>query len=824
MPPDPAEAELLRIVVDALPGFVAYYDADVRLRLANAAYLRTLAGDGRRPIGRHMRDIRGEEAFSRLEERVRGVLRGEPQDAEQEVVLDGSVRHLHVGLVPHVVAGKVVGFVLRAVDATQRHAEHERLEERVREHSSALAASEERFARAFRSSPTALAIRRVRDDRMVDVNYRFVELTGYARDEVIGRTMLEIGIEAGETAAARARQLPGLRAGDGPPTDVEIPFTTRSAQARVALVSHEVLDFGAEGTCVLSTFIDITERTRGQRRLAAQDAVSRILAEATSLDEVAQAVLDVLARSEGWALGAIWLPDASGAHLSCLEVWSAGDGVAELIARTRALRFARGEGGPGRVWASGEPLLIEDVRDDPGFLRGAEAVAAGTTTAIAFPIGHGDQLIGVVDFLGAPRPLDAQLEALLAGIGRQLAVFIQRTRAVEATRSSEVRLQSVIENLNEGLVLADARGNVLHWNPAARALHELAAGADWNRALADFPAQFELSRLDGAVLSLDEWPLARILRGEVVRDAELRIRRRDIEWSRVFSYGGSLVHQPDGSDVAVVTISDITERMRRDELRRISEHLADENRRIQEASRLKDEFLANMSHELRTPLNAILGFSSLMHAGKAGPITDSQKEPLGDVVTSGKHLLQVIDDILDLAKVEAGHVEVVLEDVDVVPLVHEVRDVVRGLAPDKALPISVDVAPEAARWRADPRILKQILYNYLSNALKFTDAGEVYIRVAPDGADEVRIEVEDTGIGIAERDVGLLFTAFRQLDASPGKRYPGTGLGLALTRKLAEAHGGRAGATSVLGRGSKFFVVLPRAGADRNATVEPGGE
>ncbi|MBZ0271882.1 PAS domain S-box protein [bacterium] len=257
----------------------------------------------------------------------------------------------------------------------------------------------------------------------------------------------------------------------------------------------------------------------------------------------------------------------------------------------------------------------------------------------------------------------------------------------------------------------------------------------------------------------------------------------------------SPLHTEEGTLVSAA-IRDITERKRLEE-------------RTQEANRLKGEFLANMSHELRTPLNAIIGFAQLLHKGKVGPMSDTHKEYVGDILTSSTHLLNLINDVLDLAKVESGKMEFQPVPVNLERLVAEVRDVVRGLAAAKRLKLETQVDVPSAI--IDPGRVKQVLYNYVSNAIKFTpDNGRVSIRVAAQGPDLFRIDVEDTGIGIAETDFRRLFVAFHQLDASSGKRYSGSGLGLALTKQIVEAHGGRVELRSKLGEGSTFSAILPR--------------
>jgi PAS domain S-box-containing protein len=281
----------------------------------------------------------------------------------------------------------------------------------------------------------------------------------------------------------------------------------------------------------------------------------------------------------------------------------------------------------------------------------------------------------------------------------------------------------------------------------------------------------------------------------------------------------SPIDTPEGP-LVTAAIRDITDRKRLEEIRRKSQQLEEENRRIeleeqnkrmQEANRLKSEFVANMSHELRTPLNSIIGFAELMHKGKVGPVSADHKEYLNDILTSSKHLLQLINDVLDLAKVESGKIEFRPEPVDVGKVVAEVRDILRGLAAEKNTHVETVVSPEIGEVFLDPAKLKQILYNYLSNAIKFTpDKGRVTITVTPAADNMIRLAVQDTGIGVRPADMHRLFIEFQQLDAGLAKRYAGTGLGLALTKRIVEAQGGKVDVSSTAGVGSTFVALLPR--------------
>jgi PAS domain S-box-containing protein len=269
--------------------------------------------------------------------------------------------------------------------------------------------------------------------------------------------------------------------------------------------------------------------------------------------------------------------------------------------------------------------------------------------------------------------------------------------------------------------------------------------------------------------------------------------------------------QTDEGHFVLASIIDITQRKRMEEARQKNEELEEQNRRIRDANRLKSEFLANMSHELRTPLNSVIGFSEIIQDGKAGPTTDAQKEYLGDILTSARHLLQLINDVLDLSKVESGKMEFHPEDVNLPSLARELRDTIQVLAEKKGIRIDVQIHPDVEQVRTDPSRLKQVLYNYLSNAIKFTsDRGLVRLELAPEGKEFFKLSVQDNGIGIRREDLHRLFVEFQQLDASVSKKYQGTGLGLALTRRIVEAQGGTVGVDSEFGKGSKFFAVLPR--------------
>ena len=241
--------------------------------------------------------------------------------------------------------------------------------------------------------------------------------------------------------------------------------------------------------------------------------------------------------------------------------------------------------------------------------------------------------------------------------------------------------------------------------------------------------------------------------------------------------------------------------------------------RVEDASRHKSEFLANMSHELRTPLNAIIGGSEVLRDGMVGPLTPAQARWAQDIHESGTHLLGIINELLDLSKIEAGRMELDLAPCDVGTLVSNATSLVHDAAARHGIAIASELAPDLGGFVADERKLKQVLVNLLANAVKFTpDGGRVGVR-ARRWSGGVEISVADTGVGISKADQEFLFEPFRQVGSDRGKRAAGTGLGLALVRDLVRLHGGSVGVESDPGKGSTFTVRLPDRELQRHARL-----
>ncbi len=385
----------------------------------------------------------------------------------------------------------------------------------------------------------------------------------------------------------------------------------------------------------------------------------------------------------------------------------------------------------------------------------------------------------------------------LAGREVLLEAFVdisELKQAEEELRQSEEKHRLLIENIQDGVFIIQD-GVFQFVNEAfARMIGytmEEVAGRDLRKFIAPEDMEMVFDRYQ------------RRMAGEnVVREYEFRMLHKDGKTRIIVNmYVGLIDYRARVASMG--TIKDITELKRSEEIRI-------ENQKLADASRAKSEFLANMSHELRTPLNSIIGFSELI---KLNAILDEKSEHQLDLVlTSGKFLLNIIDDILDISRVESGKMELVIEKINVPSFMDEVLILMKEKASKQKILLENELDPSLIFLEADHHRLKQIMFNLLSNAIKFSkpEGGTITITVNKEG-DMAKFSVSDTGIGIRNEDIGKLFSAFEQLDSGITKRYGGAGLGLAISKKLVELHGGTIKAESAYGEGSNFTFILPIA-------------
>lgn len=412
----------------------------------------------------------------------------------------------------------------------------------------------------------------------------------------------------------------------------------------------------------------------------------------------------------------------------------------------------------------------------------------------------------------------------------------ERKRTEKELLDARLLFEGVIEQSPVPMALAKPTGELIFNKACADFLHTwdeptLVPGVklqEMKQPWKDYDAQ-------GNLLNHMDLPLARALRGEIIRNIELQVVRKDgsRKWEMVT---GSPIYDNEGNLIAgFVTFPDITERKEAEEALRIhKEHLektvtqrTEELRLARDAAetanKAKSTFLANMSHELRTPLNAILGFSRMMQQDES--LSDAQHETLNIINNSGEHLLKLINDVLEIAKIEAGKVQLQIAAFDLHGLVREVADMMRLRAEQKGLQLELDQSSEFPRYiKGDEARMRQILVNLISNAVKFTETGTVTIRLAikNNARHHLLIEIEDTGPGIGEEDQQRLFRPFVQLPE--GAMHVGTGLGLSIVRQFVQLMGGTISVKSTLGNGALFRVTLPLDEADEREVDRLSGE
>lgn len=381
----------------------------------------------------------------------------------------------------------------------------------------------------------------------------------------------------------------------------------------------------------------------------------------------------------------------------------------------------------------------------------------------------------------------------------EMAIDITEHKLAEkALQESEEKFEAISTFAQDAIIVIDNKGNITFWNKAAERIfgytREEVLGQDVHLLLAPDDQQ---DICKAAFLRFQETGEGLAIGKTLVMQAR---RKGGSEFTVELSLSDAMVKN---ERTAVGVIRDITER------KEMEEALLQAKITAENASRTKSEFLANMSHELRTPLNAIIGFSDLLLDGYFGELNEKQSRSANNISNSGRHLLGIINDILDLSKIESGKTKLEPEVLSVRSLLEEIISFMEPLAADKDIVLGLEMGQRSDRILADRSKLKQVLYNLIGNAIKFTDTGGSITIRALFEENMVHISVADTGIGIELRDQEKLFKPFTQLDSSSSKKYHGTGLGLALAKELVELHKGRIWVESEPGKGSCFTFTLP---------------
>ena len=468
---------------------------------------------------------------------------------------------------------------------------------------------------------------------------------------------------------------------------------------------------------------------------------------------------------------------------------------------TMGTRMALGEGAMGCAARDGQPLIIDNYLEWVG--RSPQYSQVDFHAVMVAPLMMGGHLVGAIAFMDRDpkRRFGSDDLRLLNLFAPQAAVAIENARLFTAAQEQRQYFAELVSNSPVAIVTLDTNHNVVSANPAFEKLYGFTEAEVVGKDLDQFITT-ETGRIEAAAYT------EQALASRPVQVISQR-RRKDGTMVDVEVLGVPVV--VGGRSLGLMALyHDITDLLRA-------------RREAENANSAKSQFLASMSHELRTPLNAIIGYSEMLQedaaeSGEARAVPDLQK-----IHAAGKHLLTLINDVLDLSKIEAGKMQLHLESFDVAPLVEQVAATIQPLVERNANRLELRCDASVGAARSDTTRLRQVLLNLLSNACKFTDHGRITLEVERSG-DALVFRVRDSGIGMTPEQLGRLFQAFSQADASTAARYGGTGLGLVITRRLCQLMGGDVVVESEPGAGSTFTVRLPAAGPEpvQHAPSEPG--
>lgn len=574
------------------------------------------------------------------------------------------------------------------------------------------------------------------------------------------------------------------------------------------------------------TVRDVTDARRAERDLQQRSRFDAVLAEVSSglvgrsadnVDEAAQHVLRLIGELTGADRAYIFMFGEDRGLVDNTHEWCA-TGVEPQIENLRGVNVEADLPWFAEQLARSETISISDVASMP-----AEAAterhflqAQDIKSLIIAPIALTDASIGFIglDAVKFQREWAEDQEVLLRVIGGILATLFERTRAERLARESERSMELAIEGADLGTWDWDiSTGSVIFNDRWTEMLgYELADIAprvgSWEKLVhpSDMPTiQVILTaHLEGRADSYE---------------AEQRLRHKDGHWVWVLARGRVIARDASGSALRFCgTHLDITERKLAEEaLRTLNDHLEllvdERTAEAVSANQAKSEFLASISHELRTPLNSIIGFSGVMISGAAGDVNEEQMRQLAMIQASGKRLLSLVNDILDLSKIEAKAISVEVRETDINEVCAEAVESVRNLADARGVDLRFYVFPEGCAPRGlvllDREKFMQILLNLLSNAVKFTNVGSIEVRVECKGEGLLQVGVKDTGIGIEPASLERIFEDFEQIPIQGEAKSQGTGLGLAISRRLAKLLGGDLTVESEPGVGSEFTLELP---------------
>lgn len=522
--------------------------------------------------------------------------------------------------------------------------------------------------------------------------------------------------------------------------------------------------------------------------------------EATTVEDAIRRSLREVCAATHWPVGHAYLVDeVDGSALRSTDIWQLADRSAygPFVETTAREAIRAGEGLVGRVLAEGGPVWFDISTEGQGSRRMESAIRSGLRTGFAFPVLAGTETAAVLEFF--TDDFVAHDEDLLSVVG---AVGTQLGRTVERTRSAESRFQTVVDNMPAIVLLRDLDGKFILVNRQYETFYRLTNEAVMGKTLIEVDKLTDIDMQPEANQIHDR----QVIDGGRTVEQQLTLRRGSRD--HIVTAVKFPITDHTGATVAVGGIElDVTDQKRHEaELADLVRSVGLARDKAMEATDAKTRFLASMSHELRTPMNAILGFTRIVKRRTEGVVPARETENLSKILFAAEHLLALINDILDVSRIEAGRQEIRPSDVSVSHLIESCLATVEPLIGTDDVELLSNISPTLDTMFGDEEKLRQILINLLGNAVKFTEAGSVSLTVRLQG-ERVIFEVADTGIGIAPDAMDDIFAEFHQEDTV--ERAAGTGLGLTISRRLARLMGGDVTVESMVGGGSTFTLDVP---------------